>query len=199
MEGPDGSGTSKHSSLLANRLILNGYDVILTAEPTDGSIGATIRTLLKGEKTLSPETLQLLFCADRAEHVNKIIQPALNSGKIVISDRYSLSTIVYGSALGIDEKWLSSVNNYFIKPDLTFITLPPFEVGMERIHRRPENDHFENVPFQKIVYEEYAKHSSEKSIIVDTSGGKEDVAKEVTNHVLKSFPDLYLPKDLKDY
>jgi dTMP kinase len=198
LEGPDGSGTTRHSEMLAKRLRLNGYEVLVTAEPTVNPIGKTIRKLLREETSISPETLQLLFCADRSEHINKIIQPAINEGKIVISDRYSLSTIVYGAVQGIGVKWLESINDYFIKPDITFIALPPFSVGMERIRKRHENDYFEKESFQEKVYEEYAKHASKSAIIIDTSDKKQHVAQSIINHILRVFSDIHLPITLDD-
>ncbi len=110
LEGPDGSGTTTHSALLAETLRKEGRDVLLTCEPTDGPIGRFIRGELSKEKIDSPAALQLLFTADRAWHVDTVIRPALEAGKTVITDRFSLSTIVYGEALGIDKEWLESMN-----------------------------------------------------------------------------------------
>jgi dTMP kinase len=189
LEGPDGAGTTKHSALLAERLRKQGHDVVLTAEPTDGPIGTYIRTMLKSPTgdvgalrampLPSPGALQLLFCADRADHVARVIQPALDQGKTVITDRYVLSTIVYGTAQGLDKEWLRSINAAFPKPDVMFLLLPPYAVCAERIGRRATKDQFEVDAFQRKVYAEYENARSPEMIVVDTSGNVEEVAQNV--------------------
>ena len=94
IEGPDGSGTTRHSSMLANNLRKNGKTVVLSAEPTNSPIGQEIRSILHGDSMPSPDAIQLLFCADRADHCANIIRPALEKGDTVVLDRYVLSTII---------------------------------------------------------------------------------------------------------
>jgi len=183
LEGPDGGGTTRHSDFLADRLRKSGIDVLLTAEPTDSVIGQQIRSILHGQTMPSAEAVQLLFCADRAEHVKNVIEPALASGKVVICDRYILSTLLYGSVLGVDKKWLEQVNNVFPQPDLTIITLPPFEVCCERIDRRGVRDQFEGNTFQRQVYDAYKAVEDPNVVFVDTSGEKEEVADMIENIV----------------
>lgn len=173
LEGPDGAGTTLHSKLLAEKFTAEGRDVVLTAEPTDGSIGSWIRQeLSKG--SLPASALQLLFCADRAEHIEKVIKPALESGKVVISDRYTLSTIAYGETFGVDREWLKSVNKAFIKPDVTILALPPISVCIERLNRREARDMFESEDLQQKIHSAYKTLASEDPSIkiVDTSGEK---------------------------
>lgn len=184
LEGPDGAGTTKHSSLLGERLRKQGHDVVLTAEPTDGPIGEQIRSMLKGNHLPDPKAVQLLFCADRADHVARVIQPALDAGKTVITDRYTLSTIVYGSAQGLDKEWLQSVNATFPKPDALFLLLPPYEVCAERIGRRAMKDQFEVDAFQKKVYAAYENARSPEMMVVDTAGD----ASVVAEGIWKSMP-----------
>jgi dTMP kinase len=179
LEGPDGAGTTKHSALLRDRLTKEGQDVILTAEPTDGPIGSQIRSMLKGNHLPDPKAVQLLFCADRADHVARIVAPALAAGKTVITDRYVLSTIVYGSAQGLDAAWLQSINAAFPKPDLTFLLLPPYTVCAERVGRRATKDQFEVDAFQRKVYAEYKAIRSSDVIVIDTSGKVEDAAEMI--------------------
>ena len=179
LEGPDGAGTTRHSKLLAERLIKEGHDVILTAEPTTGPIGTKIRAMLQGKDAPDAMTIQLLFCADRADHTAQIIRPALDAGKIVITDRYTLSTIVYGAAQGLDGAWLVSVNDAFPKPDQTFLLLPPYEVCAERVGRRATKDQFEVDVFQRKVYALYEKACQPNIIKIDTSGKSEEVAEEI--------------------
>lgn len=189
-EGPDGSGTTKQSTMLAERLRARGKNVLLTAEPTDSSIGKEVRAMLSRDAMPSPDAVQLLFCADRANHVATIIEPALAKGQIVITDRYALSTIAYGGAQGIRKDWLTAINDGFPKPDLTFITLPPFDVCMDRINRRPSQDHFEMENFQRRVYEQYRSVEDPSAIFVDTTGEREDVADFVERQFDEHFGEI---------
>lgn len=121
VEGLDGSGASGHAALLANMLEKEGYRALLTREPTNSLIGGLIRSQLSGEWQADAATLQLLFTADRAHHLTRLILPALAAGKIVVTDRYAFSSIAYGF-LGVpDNEWLSNINARFIQPDLTFL------------------------------------------------------------------------------
>ncbi len=138
----------------------------------------------------SPDAIQLLFCADRANHVSTILEPALKKGQIVVSDRYALSTIVYGTAQGVDKEWLESINAKFPKPDLTFITLPPFEVCMERLNRRKSRDQFEMENFQRRVYENYKSLEDPSIIFVDTSGSKKKTADFVWQKYQEHFGQI---------
>ena len=181
LEGPDGSGTTTHSTMLAETLRARGEDVVLTAEPTSSPIGKFIREQLKTKTIESPSALQLLFCADRAWHIEKVIKPALAAGKTVISDRYVISTLIYGEALGLDAEWLLRVNTPFLEPDIMIIALPKLHVCLERIMKRKQLDVFENTRFQKLVYDLYEKAGAEDeaTIVIDTGGEKSEVAAEI--------------------
>jgi dTMP kinase len=171
--------------LLAETLKAQGEEVVLTAEPTDSPIGKFIREQLQAKSVECPSALQLLFCADRAWHIEKVIKPALAAGKTVISDRYVISTLIYGEALGLDPDWLVRVNTPFLEPDLMIIALPPLRVCIERIMKRKQLDVFENTRFQKKVYDLYEKAGAEDdaAVVIDTSGEREDVAKEILRAV----------------
>jgi len=188
LEGPDGSGTTTHAKILADTLRSQGEDVVLTAEPTDSPVGKFIREQLKEKTIESPSALQLLFCADRAWHIEKVIKPALTAGKTVISDRYVISTLIYGEALGLDPDWLIRVNTPFLEPDIMIIALPPLHVCLERIMKRKQLDVFENTRFQKLVYDLYEKAGAEDDsvIMIDTGGERDDVAKEILKAVRSS-------------
>jgi len=183
LEGPDGSGTTRHTELLSGRIARGGRNVVSTAEPTGGPIGALIRTLLHGKSRPQADAVQLLFCADRAEHVAQVIEPALRDGSVVISDRYALSTIVYGTAQGLSEEWLASANSRFPVPDLTVILLPPLAVCLERTGRREVRDQYEQTAFQEHIYAMYGKQQGPNVVFVDTSGDKDAVAEEIWRHV----------------
>ncbi len=175
-EGPDGSGTTRQSAFFAERLRKSGKTVVLTAEPTESTIGQEIRSMLHSDQMPSAEAIQLLFCADRADHVANLIKPALEAGKTVVTDRYALSTIIYGAAQGVNQEWLEQVNANFPRPDLTFVTLPPFAVCQERLNRRSSKDQFELESFQRRIYDHYKSIEDNRTIFVDTSRSKRETA-----------------------
>jgi len=125
LEGPDGSGTTTHAQLLADRLQKEGKNVIHTCEPTRGPIGTFIRSQLK-ERTMPPDALQLLFTADRAWHIENELLLGIEENKTIVCDRYSLSTIVYADALELDPQYFVDVNKMFMQPDIQILLLPPF-------------------------------------------------------------------------
>jgi len=183
IEGPDGSGTTTHAKRLGALLQAKNLDICLTREPTDGPIGQEIRRLLHGQEQLDPQKLQQLFTDDRAQHVAEVILPALKKGQIVISDRYKLSTIVYGAAQGVDEQWLRSINEQFPNPELTIVTLPPFEICLQRLGERSAHDQLEERMLQRRVYEGYASLKDPSLMFVDTSGPPEKTAEIIWEHV----------------
>lgn len=189
LEGPDGAGTTLHSKLLAERLTSAGKTVCLTAEPSDGAIGTWIREELK-KGSMPANALQLAFCADRADHIQKVIAPALARGDVVICDRYAMSTVVYGSIFGVDRSWLKSINHGFLKPSLTFVVLPPIEVALERLQRRSSHDAFEKEDLQRKIHEAYRHELNEDSSLlhIDSSGSKEAVAAVIWEKVMETIP-----------
>jgi len=121
LEGIDGCGKSEQAKLLYGWLLSEGKEVLLTAEPTRNRIGKFIREILSGKEDVDPKTLALLFTADRAEHLRSEIEPALDEGKIVISERYYHSTISYQVAQGVDKGWLLELNSFARKPEITIL------------------------------------------------------------------------------
>lgn len=166
LEGIDGAGKSTQAKLLKLWLEERGYEVVLTKEPTDTPFGKLIRKLvLTGGKEgiidgakISHEAEALLFAADRAEHVDKLIRPALESGKIVISDRYFYSSLAYQWARGLDLEWLIDLNRFAIRPDLVLLLDLPVKESMKRIRTRSIKSEFDKiVELQKKVRENYLK------------------------------------------
>jgi dTMP kinase len=149
IEGADGTGKSTHAKLLGNYLKEKGHEVVNTAEPTQGFIGQAIRMVLSGKIEVSPTTLTLLFTADRAEHVEKVIKPALDEGKVVICERYFYSTIAYQSVQGINPQWISQVNSFAPEPDLVVLLEVNPEDALSRMNR--DKEVFEVLDFQKQV------------------------------------------------
>ncbi len=184
LDGPDGSGTTTQSELLATKLRADGLDVVVTAEPTNGEIGKGIRHWLK-TGSLPADALQLVFTADRADHVSKVIQPALKAGKVVICDRYIPSTLVYGAIQGVPMSWLQAANAQFPTPDILFLALPPLEVCMKRLQKREQKDFFETEGIQARLHDVYRTYATTKpdAIVIDTSGEKEATTKALYDAV----------------
>lgn len=166
LEGIDGAGKSTQARLLAKWFEKRGYDVVLTKEPTDTAFGKLIRRLvltggregiIDGAK-ISHEAEALLFAADRAEHVKKLIEPSLKAGKVVISDRYFYSSLAYQWARGLDLEWLINLNKFAIRPDLVILLDLPVKESMKRINGRQLKSEFDKiVELQKKVRENYLK------------------------------------------
>ena len=145
-EGIDGCGKSTQISRLERDLRGNGVPVLLTREPGGTEIGKAIRDiLLHVENThLTPLAELFLYAADRAQHVQEIIKPALAAGKWVICDRYYDATTVYqGVALEHDEHLIETLNreaSVGLEPDITFLLDCPAEIGLQRIAQRAVTD-----------------------------------------------------------
>lgn len=185
LDGPDGSGTTVHSRLLAERFTAEGTPVLWTAEPSTGPIGTFIREALQSSLPLPPAALQLLFSADRADHCERVIAPALASGMTVITDRYVASTVVYGQALGLDEQWLRNLNKNFIQPALTFFLLPPLSLALARLRQRTRRDALEDEDLQRRVHASYATMAQQDPsiVVIDTAGDKDAVSEHIWNRV----------------
>lgn len=180
-EGLDGSGSSTQVGLLTGRLKDDGYPAFETKEPTNNIIGGLIRGQLTHDWTSSMECLQLLFAADRAHHLHREISPGLKEKKIIITDRYFFSTIAFGS-LEIDKKWLMSLNEKFILPDITFlIKVPPKECVKRMQSSRFELELFEQEQKLTKVWQTYHWLSQEfKNVyVLDGTQSRAQIAGEV--------------------
>lgn len=134
IEGLDGAGLTTTATLLRNYLMSKGKDVLLTKEPTDGLIGGIIKACLRKEWKADPLTLQMLFAADRAHHLVTEIEPALKKNKVVICDRYILSSLVFG-ALNTSLDVLKQLNAHFMKPHLTIVIDTNPKLCIERMKK----------------------------------------------------------------
>ncbi|AJC71064.1 thymidylate kinase [Thermococcus guaymasensis DSM 11113] len=194
MEGIDGAGKSTQAKLLAKWFEKKGYEVVLTKEPTDTAFGKLIRRLvLTGGKEgiidgarISHEAEALLFAADRAEHVHKLIKPSLESGKVVISDRYFYSSLAYQWARGLDLKWLIDLNRFAVRPDLVVLLDLPVKESMKRINGRGIKTEFDKiVELQKKVRENYLKLAEmfPEIKIVNAQNSIEDIHRDIVGLV----------------
>ncbi len=185
-EGIDGSGKSELSRRMAEHLVSEGIDAVLTAEPSDSWIGDVLRT---ESKTTGPIANTLFYVADRAEHTSQI-KKWLNAGKWVLCDRYIGSTLAYQGALLSDKvenswNWLKEINRpAAISPDVTFLLKISPEEAMSRLNLRASvPGRFEKLNFLKKVSDNYDLAASEDSsyIIVDASMSRDDVFAYVLN------------------
>lgn len=132
-EGTDGTGKSTQIGLLADELSRRGHRVVATREPTQGPFGQQIRKLYLNRGSCTREEELELFIADRRMHVEELLQPALQSGKIVLCDRYFLSTAAYQGANGMDVASILARHGFAPEPDLAILFEAPVTLGIERI------------------------------------------------------------------
>ena len=155
IEGLDGSGKTTQARLLVQKL-WNSHKAVYTTEPSRGKIGSFIREFcLFEEKRLDSATEALLFAADRIEHIQNEVVPALNKGLLVISDRYLYSSLAYQGSTGLSLEWIEAINKHALKPDLAvFIDVAP-ETVMQRLNRKKSV--METLETQRQVREVYLK------------------------------------------
>ena len=158
MEGVDGSGKTTQLQLTARYLLDCGYDVVTTREPGGTKLAERIRNVvLDADAVVNPRTEVLLYLAARAEHVEKVIRPALEAGKIVLCDRFADSTMVYqGFVRGIEIDKVKALCEFAtdgIQPDLTILLDAAPEALLQRRADRGVKDRFEQegLDFQKKV------------------------------------------------
>jgi dTMP kinase len=183
IEGLDGCGKTTQAKLLVARL-RQQYDAVYTAEPSDGKIGSFIRrSYLYSERRISHVAEALLFAADRVDHLEREVLPALRKGQVVVSDRYVYSSMAYQGAAGLDLGWIKKINEYAIRPDLAFFIDVTPEVVMQRLRRR--RTVMENLSTQQRVREVYLKFVNEGILVrIDGEQTKEAVANALLAVVL---------------
>jgi len=181
IEGIDGAGNTTQSRLLARWLRRRGFNVVLTKEPTNGPIGRLIRRRLS-EGVADAHIDALLFAADRADHVARVIAPSLSLGALVVTDRYVESSIAYQGAQGASEEWIEEVNRFAPKPDLTVVLDVDPEVALSR--KRGRRHAFEEEGFLRRVREIMLRRARERGhVVVDASADKMEVHREVRRAV----------------
>lgn len=158
IEGLDGSGATTQTKMIADYFKKNKINHLITQEPTSSAIGGLIKSQLTGDWNLtSPEALQLLFAADRANHLEKKIIPKLRKGTHVVTDRYFLSSVAYGSLDINDLDWLYKINDQFIVPDLTILIKISAKTSHKRIKIQNGMELFDNEAKLQKVWETYEK------------------------------------------
>jgi len=183
IEGVDGCGKTTQAKLLVKKL-RKSHNAVYTAEPSRGKIGAFIRkSCLYGEKRLSSAVEALLFAADRLEHVENEVLPALRQGRLVVSDRYVYSSLAYQGAAGLSLEWIEKINGHALHPDFAiFIDVDP-QIVMQRL--KPNKSVMENLETQRKVREVYLKYVAKGELTrIDGNRRKAEVAEALSDAVL---------------
>ncbi|THB63422.1 MAG: dTMP kinase [Gammaproteobacteria bacterium] len=197
VEGGEGAGKTTCISCIKETLSENGIDAIFTREPGGTIIGEDIRKiLLDPEYTgMAADTELLLMFAARAEHINRVIKPALAAGKWVVSDRFTDATYAYqGAGRGVSQERISIIENFIqgdLRPYKTLLLDIPVAAGMKRVEERGHKDRFEKekVDFFEDVrklYLQRANNDVDRFIIIDAT---EDI-KMVQSRIKQSITSI---------
>ncbi|MBD3379842.1 MAG: dTMP kinase [Candidatus Omnitrophica bacterium] len=196
-EGPEGSGKSTQAGRVAEELRKEGHDVVYTAEPGGTPLGDRIRDILlqKDGIRLGRVAELLLFEADRAQHVEDMIAPALQEGKIVICDRFNTATLAYqGYGLGMDLRDIVKIDSLAcggVTPDLTVLLDIEVETGLKRAGKVGKADRMEkrSLEFHNRVrkgYLDLAAASEDRMKIIQVRDSRDETYSEV-REVIYSF------------
>ncbi|MCW8931085.1 MAG: dTMP kinase [Gammaproteobacteria bacterium] len=190
IEGSEGAGKSTNIRFIQEYLLSKNIEFISTREPGGTPIAEKVRDLLldKSNTNLCDDSELLLMFAARAQHLNELIIPALESGKWVISDRFTDASYAYqGGGRGLSWQKISQLEQWVqgdLRPDGTILLDIPVDIGMERVRERGETDRFEQeqLSFFNRIREAYLKLAWEnpnRFYIVDTQPAIEDVHKQL--------------------
>lgn len=199
IEGSEGAGKSTNIRFIKEYLSAKNIDFIATREPGGTPVAEKIRDLLldKSNSQLCDDAELLLMFAARSQHLNELIIPALDSGKWVLSDRFTDASYAYqGGGRGLSWKKIAQLEQWVqgdLRPDATILLDIPIEVGMERVRHRGETDRFEEEQlsfFNRIrdAYLKLANNDPNRFYIIDTQPAIEQVEKQLS-HVLDRLTD----------
>ncbi len=203
-EGGEGAGKSTQTVKLAAWLRVRGYQAEVTREPGATQLGRRIRELVLNHSESEPTARAeaLLYAADRAQHVDTVIRPALDRGAVVLTDRYVDSSLAYqgaGRALPTGEvAWLSQWATRGLRPDLVVLLDVDAEVGLARVGRRGESDRLEaeSAAFHERVrraFLDLAEAEPGRYLVIDASGNQDIIAEEIRTRVAGLLPPLAEP------
>ena len=180
LEGIDGCGKSTQSKLLLEKLEGEGEKVIILKEPTKRPHGQKLWDMLHGKRKATNEEILELFVLDRKQHVEEKIEPALDSGAVVLMDRYYYSSMAYQVAGGIDVEEIREKHEFAPRPDVVLIFDLPVSVALERVKGHSDADEFEKEEHLEKVREAYLNLENDPLVrIVDATGTPEEIFENV--------------------
>ena len=193
-EGGEGSGKSTQARILAERL-----GAVHTFEPGDTPLGITVRELLldRANLEITPRAEALLMAADRAQHVEEVIRPALAAGRTVVTDRYTPSSIAYqGYGRQLDPGEVANLSAWATRelwPDLVVLLEVPLSVSRERTGGARDRLEAAGADFHRRVHDGFLRQAitdPERFVVVDGTQDPDAVAAQVWDVVTIRFPDL---------
>jgi dTMP kinase len=203
-EGIDGCGKSTQRDLLASQLKERGFDVVVTREPGGTVIGEGVRQLLVSDASvhIAPTTELLLYVAARAQHVTELIKPSIQAGRIVISDRYTDSTVAFqGYGRGLDLEMIENLNRFAtggLVPDLTIVFDLDPAMARTRLGSRPVGGLLGAFDEEQTVFHErmrsgylsMAMSEPTRISVLDASGSPEETHSRVMTLVLPKLEQV---------
>ena len=197
-EGGEGSGKTTQARLIAIWLREIGYDVVTTHEPGATKVGMRLRALLldTAHTGMSPHAEALMYAADRAEHVASVIEPALDRGAVVISDRYVDSSLAYqGNGRGLSNSDIAQLNSWATggrMPDLTILLDMPPEAGLGRRARSADRLEAEPLEFHRRVRAGFlalAREDPPRYLVLDATRSVAEISSEIKDRIRQILPD----------
>lgn len=203
LEGVEGAGKSTAAKFLDEYLKESGIEYIMTREPGGTEIAEKIRRVLLDhyQEKMHPDTEMLLYFAGRAQHLNKVIIPALEEGKWVICDRFTDATYAYqGAGRGLSKEKIAVLENWVqneLRPDYTLLFDVEVKEGLRRVRQNRELDRFEveQEAFFERIRDYYLEQSKEQDrfLLIDANKSFEDVKEQIAdiiNKILKQRGQL---------
>jgi dTMP kinase len=196
LEGIEGVGKTSNLNFIRQQLEAAGHDCIVTREPGGTSLGESLRELLlrHSDENMSPDAELLMMFAARAEHLSKVIRPALEAGKTVLCDRFTEATYAYqGGGRQLDVSKISDLETWVqgdLRPDLTVVLDAPVEVGRARAGSRSAPDRIEKERddfFQRVreAYIDLSKQNPKRICLIDASVELDAVQKQIHEKLLE--------------
>ena len=188
VDGPNGSGKSTIIELVKEKLVSRGYDVCITKEPTDTELGIFVRHLAEKHYGMS---LACLVTADRYEHIKNIVIPELSKGKIVISDRYVLSSLILQGMDEVSPRYILELNSEIIKPDLQVAVFADEMNLNKRLSKRSVLTRFEkgNQSREELIYMkkgiEVLKQKNINILCIDNNENLEGNVEKIIAYIVK--------------
>lgn len=193
LEGGEGAGKTTQLRRLADGLQGHGLDVVTTREPGATTLGARLRELLLDGEVPTQRAEMLMYAADRAQHVELVIAPALAAGKVVLCDRYIGSSVAYqAAARGLDPGWVREVSLWAadgLVPDLTILLDVAPEEGLRRARGRTDANRFEaeSLEFHRKVRDSFRSQARASSWERVDAGFPEQTVADWVLHLVLQF------------